>query len=369
MKIALDISQVVYTGTGVARFTDGLVRAICEYDSENEWFFFLSTFRRNINPTLKELIAAKGHSLIQSNLPPTLLSFIWNDIHFFSINKIVGRVDWVITSDWTEPPSQSKKATIVHDLVYVKYPETVDSTIRKTQERRLRWVQKESSVIFADSDSTKHDLESLLFINRNKITVNYPGISLPVRKVPFGLAQGGQDAKYKVQESRPFILTVGKLEPRKNLEKLVKAFNSLNQNKVDLYIVGMNGWGNVTIEQSPQIKLLGFVSDAKLAELYQTCLFFVLPSIYEGFGYPVAEAMSYGAPIAASNSSSLREIVGHAAVLFDPHDEESIARSLNELLSNTKLRISLSKQGLVRSKDFTWKKYYETLIKTLEISS
>lgn len=351
MRIVIDISQIVYKGSGVARFTDGLVRAICEYDSQNEWVFFFSSFRRDLDTSLEELIKTKGHTLIKSKLPPTLLSFIWNQIHFFPIDSIVGKVDWIITSDWAEPPSRYKKATIIHDLVYLRFPETVDDGVRKTQERRMRWVKKESSVMFADSDSTKFDLESLLTISRNIITVNYPGIPQP---------------EIRPRERKPFILTVGKLEPRKNLEKLVEAFNSLDQKKVDLYIVGMDGWGDVTIEKSPQIKLLGFVSEDKLAELYQTCLFSVTPSIYEGFGYPVAEAMSYGAPVATSSSSSLREIAGNAAALFDPHDEDSIAKVLKELISKPNLRSSLSKKGKIRAKDFTWKKYYETMIKTLK---
>ncbi len=356
MKIAIDISQIVYEGSGVSRFTNGLVRAICQYDTQNEWVFFFSSLRRNLDSSIEELIKSKGHTLIKSKLPPTLLSFIWNQMHFFPIDSIVGKVDWVITSDWSEPPTKSKKATIVHDLVYLKYPETVDESILKTQERRLRWVQKESTIIFADSDTTKIDLESLLNINRNRIAVNYPGITMNNEL---------RIKDYREKAERPFILTVGKLEPRKNLEKLVKAFNSLNQTKVDLYIVGMDGWGNVAVEQSPQIKLLGFVSDEKLAELYQTCLFSVAPSIYEGFGYPVVEAMSYGTPVATSNSSSLREVAGSAALLFDPHDEDSIAKALQKLISTASLRTSLSKKGLIRAKDFTWKKYYDTMIKVL----
>jgi len=361
MKIALDISQIVYKGTGVGRFTDGLVRAICEYETNDQWVFFFSSLRQTIDPSLKNLITAKGFKLVETKIPPTVLSILWNQFHFFPIERFVGTVDWVITSDWTEPPSMSRKATIVHDLVFMKYPDTVEEQIRKTQERRLRWVQKESSVIFADSDSTKNDLEKMLFIEKDRVIVNYPGITQVNRKI--------HDTRYTIHDTRPFILTVGKLEPRKNLEKLVRAFNSLDQKKVDLYIVGMNGWGDVAIEHNSHVKLLGFITDDKLAELYRTCLFFVLPSIYEGFGYPVAEAMSYGAPVATSNTSSLREIAGNAAVLFDPHDEDSIANVLKKLIANETLRTSLSKKGQMRSRDFNWKKYYEILIKTLKANS
>lgn len=363
MKIAIDISQIVYKGSGVSRFTDGLVRAICKYDDKNEWVFFFSSLRKSLDSSVKDAIRERGFRIIELKIPPTALSLVWNQLHILRIDQFIPVVDWVITSDWTEPPSRYKKATIVHDLVFKKYPETLSALILKTQEQRLHWVQKESHVIFTDSESTKNDLAELLTIDKGKVITNYPGINsyqVSSDKQHFGSAQGKQ-----VSKSRPFILTVGKLEPRKNIERLVRAFNSLNQTKVDLYIVGMNGWGNVVVEENPQIKLLGFVPDEKLVELYRTCLFFVLPSIYEGFGYPIAEAMSYGAPVATSNTSSLKEIANSSAVLFDPHDEDSIAKVLMELISKPSLRSSLSKKGLARAKDYTWKKYYETMIKVL----
>jgi len=358
MKLALDISQIVYKGSGVGRFTEGLVRAICEYETTNHWVFFFSSLRNSIDPSIKELIRAKGFELVETKIPPTVLSILWNQLHFFPIERFVGNVDWVITSDWTEPPSKCKKATIVHDLVFMKYPETVDELIRKTQEQRLRWVQKESSVIFADSDSTKNDLEKLLFIEKDRVIVNYPGITQANRKI--------HDTRYTIHDTRPFILTVGKLEPRKNIERLVDAFNKLNRKDLDLYIVGMTGWGNVRVEQNQNIKLLGFISDDELAKLYRSCLFFVLPSIYEGFGYPVIEAMSHGAAVATSSTSSLHEIAGDSALLFDPTSTESITKALQKLVDSSSLRKQLSIKGIKRAKEFTWKRYYETMIKTLQ---
>ena len=355
MRIAIDISQIAYQGSGVGRFTEGLVKAICKYDNQNEWIFFYSSLRRSIDASIKEVIEAKNFSLIESKLPPTLLGFVWNKLHFFQIDRIIGEVDWLITSDWTEPPSKNRKATIVHDLVYLKYPETVDSLVRTTQENRLHWVLKESSIIFADSDSTKHDLETMLFFDKNKIVVNYPGV----------YQEKVSSIKYQVSKERPFILTVGKREPRKNLERLVEAFKQLKRDDIDLYIVGMDGWGKVSIENDPQIKLLGFVSDDKLMRLYRSCLLFVMPSLYEGFGYPVIEAMSCGAPVATSNSSSLREIAGNAAVLFDPLSVESMVEGLKKIINSPDLRKELSKKGLNRSSEFTWKNYYDTMIKVL----
>ena len=125
MKIGLDISQMVYEGTGVSRFVHGLIQGILTHDNQNEWFFFFSSLRQRIDPKIKQLIGQKHHRLFEYKLPPTTLSFVWNTMHRMKVEKLVGNLDWFISSDWTEPPSNMKKATIIHDLVYLRYPETV----------------------------------------------------------------------------------------------------------------------------------------------------------------------------------------------------------------------------------------------------
>ena len=148
MKLGIDISQIVYEGTGVARFTSGLVKAILDYDCANNWTFFFSSLRRNLDQDIENKILIKGHKLIKWNLPPTVLSFFWNDLHDFSKLltsnfKHLTTQDWFISSDWTEPPLNVKKATVVHDLVYLRYPETVDDKIIALQKRLLILLYKQ----------------------------------------------------------------------------------------------------------------------------------------------------------------------------------------------------------------------------------
>src|SRR3989338_9380400 len=181
VNIGIDISQIVYEGTGVSRFTNGLVNAILDLDRTNRWLFFFSSLRRNLDPEIERKIVQKGHKLLKWRLPPTALSFLLNDLHSFSKLltsniKHPTSLDWFITSDWTEPPLSMNKATIVHDLVYLRYPETVDSKILHNQEKRLTWVKRESRIIFADSQSTKSDLVDLLNFDPKKIYVNFPGV-------------------------------------------------------------------------------------------------------------------------------------------------------------------------------------------------
>jgi glycosyltransferase involved in cell wall biosynthesis len=244
---------------------------------------------------LLQKIYIRKHSFVQWKLPPTALSVLWNDLHIAPAG-FTKKLDWFITSDWTEGPAYTKKATVVHDLVFKKYPETVHPKILSTQQKRLKWVTKESDIIFADSKSTSSDLEKYYSVKPERITLNYPGLTVSNSSLDKDDIQAVLD-KYKI--TPPFILSVGKIEPRKNIERLIKAYNSLlaEQNLPELVIVGMEGWDS-KIEQSENIKYIGYVSDKELTALYKSAVCFVMPSIYEGFGYPVLEAMAHGCPVA-----------------------------------------------------------------------
>lgn len=374
MKIGIDISQIVYEGTGVARFTNGLVNAILEYDKKNNWTFFFSSFRRDLDSQIENNIIRNGYKLIKWKLPPAFLSLLWNDLHKVSgllTSNILHltSLDWFITSDWTEPPLSVKKTTIVHDLVYLRYPKTVEQKILTIQQKRLALIKRESRIIFADSQATKNDLIKLLDIDSSKIYVNYPGVEI---KKP--TTQNIKQTLIKYNLTKPFILTVGKLEPRKNIKRLIETFNRLDNENIELVILGTQGWGstmkqfnNLTIN-NPRIRSLGYVNDEALYSLYSACLFFIYPSIWEGFGYPIVEAMRFGAAVTNSNTSSLKEIANNATLLFDPFNLDEMYRCIDTLIHDKKLREDLKKKGLERSKMYTWEKYYNLLIKTLTIN-
>ncbi len=363
MKIGIDISQIVYEGTGVARFNYGLVEAILNYDQENHWVFFFSSLRRRLPLDLEKRITSKKHQLVKLKIPASLLSNLWNNLHFVTIDSFVGELDWFITSDWTEPPSKLRKATIVHDLTYLRYPQTVDKVIKVTQQKRLSWVKKESKLIFADSQATKHDLTSYLKVEEAKIVVNYPGVEIKKSS-----DRTLESTLKKFSLNKPFILTVGKLEPRKNLNRLVDAFAKLENKNIGLVIVGPKGW-DTSISRSAKklnnVKLLGYVDDSDLYNLYLSCLFFIYPSIWEGFGYPMVEAMKLGVPVTASNTSSMKEIGDGAALLFDPFKTEEIKNALEKMIGNENLRQKLIIAGKNRANLFSWQNYYEKMIKSL----
>ncbi len=360
MKIGIDISQTAHRGTGVARFTEGLSRAILEMGTD-EWTFFFSSLRGTMPAGLERDIKARGYDLKRSRIPPTALSLLWNTAHLVRIERFIGPQDWVITSDWTEPPAKANKSTIVHDLTFMRHPETVDPKIREVQEKRLTRVKRESRLIFADSKATRQDLIDLLGIDPQRITVNYPGVTVSTPTV---------DRMTKTQFSlglhKPFILAVGKVEPRKNLKRLIEVFAKLNLKDVELVIAGPPGWEQLDARYD-NVRFLGYVSDADLFALYCLCQFLVYPSLYEGFGYPPVEAMMLGCPVAMSNAGSLGEIGSGAAHLFDPTDNEAMAEAIRTVLKSEKRRKELAAAGKDKSKKYTWKNYYKTMMEALRI--
>ncbi len=157
MKVAIDISQAIY-GTGVSVYTKNLVSSLIKLYPDDEFVLYGGSLRRRqeLFDLAKKL---KGTPKIFS-FPPTLMDFIWNSLHIFPLEQLIGEVDIIHTSDWTEPPSHTPKVTTVHDLIPFKYPQTTTENIRVTHKKRLAWVARESKAIIAVSHSTKDDLVS-----------------------------------------------------------------------------------------------------------------------------------------------------------------------------------------------------------------
>lgn len=362
MNIGIDISQAAYTGTGVGRYTIGLVESVLDFDTENNWTFLFFSLRGQLPDGLKKKIESSRHRLIQIPLPPSILSFLWNSLHMINVEVFTGPLDLFISSDWTEPPSVCKKITVIHDLTYLRYPETVHPTILSTQKKRMHWVTKESAHIIATSHATANDIQSYLHIPSEKITSIYTGIIAPI----------STDAQKKSVLSKygiklPFILAVGKIEPRKNNARLITAFTNLNMPQWSLVFVGHQGWGtDPNTGKNNSVHFTGFVPDEDLHALYDLCTFFAFPSLWEGFGHPVIEAMKHGKAVVTSNVESLSEIAGTSALLCDPKSTTSIQGALRTFMTDEKERSAYGQKGYEHAKQFTWKRYYEELLLVLK---
>jgi len=360
MKIGIDISQVIY-GTGVSVYTQNLVENLLKIDRKNQYLLFASSLRRKEDLHRYTAILLKRYSNVSAKIfpiPPTLLSFIWNNLHILPIENFIGNVDVFFSSDWTQPPAkQAKLITAVHDLIPWRYPETLPKKIITTHYNRIRWVKKEIGVIITDSQSTKNDLTEIIKIPKRKIYVIYPGIDkkrfYPQSKEKINKIK----RKYGLSS---YILAVGTREPRKNFIRIIKVFKKLKNENLQLAIAGKYGWGEeikkLKNSKTQKLKILGYVPNKDLAPLYSGACCFIYPSLYEGFGLPILEAMACGCPVITSNTSSMPEVAGEAAILINPRKTIEITQAIDKIINSKKLADKLSKKGIEQAKKFSWEK-------------
>lgn len=177
MRIGIDISQIAYEKTGVSEYLKNLACQLVKLDKKNDYVFFFSSLRKDFHTSLLNFPSKPKNLTVKTfKFPPTLLDLLWNKLHILPVDWLIGPIDLFITSDWTEPPSKAKKATILYDLIVYKHPSETDSKIVETQKRKLKWVKKESSLIFCISESTKKDAMAILEIEESRLKVAYPGL-------------------------------------------------------------------------------------------------------------------------------------------------------------------------------------------------
>ncbi len=259
-----------------------------------------------------------------------------------------------------------KQITMTHDLTMLRFaragrlPEWVHQ-LRIVAYRLLVWSgHRKAAQIATPTKFVKQDVMAHYPFTRGKVTVTNEAGSLPV--------EGPADAVQGVVKSDKFLLAVGTAFPHKNLESLVDAHKILLKKYPDLKLLFAGkkeyyyGLLDAYIEQNTNTKLvrtLGFVSDAELKWLYENCLAYIFPSLSEGWGLPPLEAMSYGAPVASSNATCMPEVLGDAALYFDPHSPADIAAKISELIENKTLRESLIKKGYLQAKKYSWRRMSE----------
>jgi glycosyltransferase involved in cell wall biosynthesis len=248
----------------------------------------------------------------------------------------------------------------VHDLGYRYFPQAHPRLKRLYLDWGTRWNGRRAAVIVADSEATRQDLIAHYGIAPGKIVVAYPGYDETLHPVsePERLAAVRQ--RYGIPGD--YVLYVGTLQPRKNLIRLVDAFASLSYPEVRLVLAGSPGWLSAPIvERAQQVGaiLTGYVPGADKAALLSGASAFLFPSLYEGFGFPVLEAMSCGVPVVCSSTSSLPEVVGGvdepAALLVDPLDTAELAAGIQRILHDSTLRTDLIQRGFHNIKRFSWR--------------
>ena len=360
MRICLDISPAVHRRAGLGRYAQELTAALLAIDTENEYVaFYNRPSEAQIDPPLDRL------SHLTTNLPnkPWRMSVLLAQLARIPQDRLFPGVDLFHATDHLLPRlSRVRSVFTLHDLVFRFYPETHMPLNRWFLTLMMPHFLRAADMVIAVSECTKRDAMRLYGLDEAKIRVIYEGVDPRFRSADPETIEAVR-ARYGLPER--FILSVGTIEPRKNLTTLLEAYRTLRDRGSDfkLVIVGRKGWlyegffrrlRELGLEG--EVVFPGFVPDEDLPALYSAAELFVFPSLYEGFGLPPLEAMACGTPVVCSNAASLPEVVGNAAIMVDPYDVEGLAEAMHRVLADADLREELREKGLARARQFTWER-------------
>jgi len=361
MRIAIDYTAAIRQGAGIGQYVRSLVDAMLAQDTSNSYILLASG-----RPTQQRAFPVADNVRARSIfIPDRYLNILWYRWRlplyatFFS-----GQVDIYHGPDFALPPLNGKlrKVVTVHDLAFLEHPEYAVPSLAAYLKKIVPEAVASADVVAAVSQVTGQSLIKHFKTPPEKITVIPNGVGPHFRRITDPVILGATRHKYGLKH--PFVLGVGTLEPRKNHIGLIKAFAQAQKKKkgpVMLVLVGGKGWlyeeTRQVVEElrlENKVRFLGRVSDLELITLYSMADVFAFPSFFEGFGIPPLEAMACGAPVITSNTSSLPEVVGDAALLVDPYDVSALGHAIMRLLEDEQLQAELRQKGYQRVQHYTW---------------
>lgn len=368
MIIVIDVSYIQKKQAGYGHHTTELLSTLSEYDNENEYKLFGWSYAID-----KETIYSLANDNFQVKIvriPGSVKRFYFNKLKYPDVKFFVGDYDIYHSIEPLLPPIRNKKSIItIHDLAYKKFPEFFTPNVLAWDKVIKKNVEKANAIV-VPSFATKQDVIDYFNIPENKINVIY----LPINKKYFLKPDEFkiEQVKQKYKLKFPYILFVGTIEPRKNIKLLIKAFeefHKLKKSDLNLVLVGKKGWLYTDILNSihnsscnNKIHILDYVPIDDLVVIYRFAKLFVYPSLYEGYGFPVIEAMASGVPVLVSRTSSLIEIANEVGVFFDPTNSQQLTEAILKLDENESLRVEISKKGLEKIKNFDRKIAAENIL-------
>lgn len=363
-RIGIDVTSALTQGGGIGRYTRELIRELVAIDSQTDYRLF-SARPPAQSPVPNPLPQAKNVTHTPTRLDERWLYRLWYRARLpLPVQLATGKIDLFHSPDFVLPPTLGKIPTLltVHDLSFLHYPKTFTPALVRYLNAVVPWSVGRATHILADSVSTMGDIVENYGVNEDKITVLLPGVTKNYRPVIDKKLIKRVRTKYKIDDA-PYILALGTVQPRKNYAMLTRAFASLAGNwPHNLVIAGGRGWLLEEISAEidslnlgDRVRFLGFVDDADLPALYSGADIFTQPSLYEGFGFPILEAMACGVPVVSAETSSLPEVVGDAGILLSPHDPAAWTDTLHKLLLNGSQRAAMVAAGSVQARKFTWR--------------
>lgn len=359
--VALDYTPAIEQGGGIGRYVRELVSALAHVDHSTDYRLFAS----GVNNSTSLIHLGDNFTWKPTRLSPAWLARIWHRARLpFPVECFTGDVDLFHATDFVLPPVKRPTKTLltVHDLSFLRVPEAASPNLRRYLNVVVPRSTTRATHILADSQATKADLIEFYNLPPDKISVLYSGVDSQFRPVVDNTASTQVRSKYKLGP-RPYIFSIGTVQPRKNYGRLIEALADLRSQHydIDLVIAGGRGWLEDPIydtlnrlNMQDHVHFTGFVDDSDLPALYSEATCVAFPSLYEGFGFPVLEAMACGTPVVTSNVSSLPEVAGDAALMVDAYDTEALTAALQQLMNDTELRRELTAKGFIQAKRFSW---------------
>ena len=357
IRIGLDAHMVGAHETGNETYVLGLIGGLAGTAGE----FKMTVYHAGVMPATPGAILrrlASANSWIRLGLELPVRS--WRDdldvLHTSYVAPIWSKAPTVVT---------------VHDISFASHPEWFSSRDLRVLGSLVPWSMRRAARVITVSDLCRQEIIERYRLPPEKVVRIYNAAGPAAQSV--GHEEAGRFvAELGVDLSRPIILTVGNLQPRKNLVRLIDAYSQVvaSGHDAQLVVVGPEHYRAELIHQAAaaasagSIYFTGYLSDRGLAACYSVATAFVFPSLYEGFGIPAVEAMAHGAPVACSRAGALPEVCGEAALYFDPLDIGSIAGAVTQLLSSVELRRQLSAAGRARREEFSWA---QTAAQTLDV--
>lgn len=353
MRFSVDAHAIGQHLTGNETYVKNLLHGFAALDRSSEFIAYVSresAFREVPARFSKSLVARDPFMRLGWDLPRKLRRDAPNLLHVQYTAPLFCPVPVVAS---------------VHDVSFLEYPGYFTPSRALQLRHTVRRTVRKAVRVFTASEFSKRSIVKAYGLDPDKVVVTPYAVSASFRPMPRATAMRWATSRYGF--AFPFILSVGDLQPRKNYEGLIKAFEELMtampQLGHHLVLVGKETWYSETVRAAARksgvgdrIHFTGFVEDDDLLRLYGACELFMYPSYYEGFGIPILEAMACGRAVACSNTSAMPEVADSAALLFDPGSVPEMARAMRDLLLNSELRTRMERLGAHRATLFTWEK-------------
>lgn len=373
MNVGIDVTSLIY-GRGVSRYTANLVRSLLQHTPAS-LSLYGSSFRQRpqLQAEIKKILDTVPNTQSRTTVklqsyPPSVQNVLWNLLGQNPVSGLLPKAHVFHSWDWLQPPDKELPlVSTIHDLAMLHFPETAHPQILKMHQTSWRKLKDRRAHIIAISRATKQDVVELLEYPSELVHVVYEALPTEFAAVAKTLDATKIDRlKTKLQLDKPFILFVGTREPRKNIQRLIQAWEPLGKD-LELLIAGDAGWDETDKFKSNKVRFLGRVTDQELAVLYKEAAVFAYPSLYEGFGLPILEAFCLETPVLTSNVSSMIEVAGNAAELIDPQSVESIRAGLEKLLKEKDDQQRERQQKMkIRLQMFDWQRVAQETVKVYQ---